>query len=147
MNKGSHPGGKVMFFWTLFKRGGGVNPCSKILSEIVVRSGGHLTTWNLHEKGLLRHGWWNLAIENENTKSKTMILRAYLLFMIFFLNRITATEFSSGFSYRFSDHHSAWITHTDISFSEPNILLLITWNAIMKYEKKGKAQKLSEKAV
>ena len=24
--------------------GGGVNPCSKILSEIVVRSGGHLTT-------------------------------------------------------------------------------------------------------
>ena len=45
LSKGSHRGGKVMFFLTLFKQGGGgVNPCSKIMSEIVVCSGGHLTT-------------------------------------------------------------------------------------------------------
>ena len=45
-NKGSHPLRKVQFFLTLFKRGGGgrSNPCSKIMSEIVVCSGGHLTT-------------------------------------------------------------------------------------------------------
>ena len=45
-NKGSHHFKKVQFFLTLFKRGGrgGVNPCSKIMSEIVVCSGGHLTT-------------------------------------------------------------------------------------------------------
>ena len=43
--KGSHPERKVQFFLTLFKRGGGgANPCSKIMSEIVVCSGGHLTT-------------------------------------------------------------------------------------------------------
>ena len=49
ISKGSPPLRKVQFFWTLFKRGGGggVNPCSKIMSEIVVCSGGHLTTWNL----------------------------------------------------------------------------------------------------
>ena len=61
--KGSPPFRKVQFFLTLFKRGGGVNPCSKIMSEIVVCSGGHLTTWNLHEKGLLRHWWWNLRVK------------------------------------------------------------------------------------
>ena len=43
--------------------GGGVNPWSKIMPEIVVCSGGHLTTWNLHEKGLLRHWWWNLGVK------------------------------------------------------------------------------------
>ena len=25
-------------------------------------NGGHLATWNLHEKGLLRHWWWNRYI-------------------------------------------------------------------------------------
>ena len=29
----------------------------------LVCSGGHLTTWNLHEKGLLRHWWWNLRVK------------------------------------------------------------------------------------
>ena len=62
-SEGSHRVRKVQFFWTLFKRGGGSNPCSKIMSEIVVCSGGHLTTWNLHEKGLLRHWWWNLGVK------------------------------------------------------------------------------------
>ena len=51
---------KCSFFEHCSKEGGGVNPCSKIMSEIVVCSGGHLTTWNLHERGLLRHLWWNL---------------------------------------------------------------------------------------
>ena len=41
---------KKCSFFEHCSNGGGVNPCSKILSEIVVRSGGHLTTWNLHEK-------------------------------------------------------------------------------------------------
>ena len=35
---------KCSFFEHCSNGGGGVNPCSKILSEIVVRSGGHLTT-------------------------------------------------------------------------------------------------------
>ena len=35
---------KCSFFEHCSNGRGGVNPCSKILSEIVVRSGGHLTT-------------------------------------------------------------------------------------------------------
>ena len=57
------PLSKKCSFFEHCSNGGGVNPCSKIMSEIVVCSGGHLTTWNLHEKGLLRHWWWNLGVK------------------------------------------------------------------------------------
>ena len=49
--KGSHPPRKVQFFLTLFK------PMFKNYVVNLVCYGGHLTTWNLHEKGLLRHLW------------------------------------------------------------------------------------------
>ena len=35
---------KKCSFFNIVQTGGGVNPCSKIMSEIVVCSGGHLTT-------------------------------------------------------------------------------------------------------
>ena len=35
---------KSAVFLNIVQTGGGVNPCSKIMSEIVVCSGGHLTT-------------------------------------------------------------------------------------------------------
>ena len=35
---------KSAVFLNIVQMGGGVNPCSKIMSEIVVCSGGHLTT-------------------------------------------------------------------------------------------------------
>ena len=60
--KGSRLVRKVQFFLTLFKRGG-VKPMFKIYVVNLVCSGGHLTTWNLHEKGLLRHWWWNLRVK------------------------------------------------------------------------------------
>ena len=56
--------GAIAVFLTLFKGGGGGGkPMLKNYVVNLVCSRGHLTTWNLHEKGLLRHWWWNLRVK------------------------------------------------------------------------------------